>query len=167
MDGSQVRVDEVVGRVRVPAILLMVHGVLAGIASVGQVLLTLATWLGYTFIDLDSLLPPDAPREQLEDLALLLDTMTAFGVLSNLMWSAFQLAVAAFIVWGGQRLMEVQDRSIVILAALCAVVPGISSCCSAPIGLVAGVWALVIVFDEQVADVFEHHDHPEHFGPPG
>jgi len=150
-------------RVRLPAFLLIAHGVLAGLSSAAQGLLTFAAVLGFAIIDYDHLVPDP---EMAASLSMAMDALNAFGAITGLGMTGLQFLAAAFITWGGVRMMALRDRSVAILAALGAVVPGLSSCCLAPVGLIAGIWSLVLLFDEEIAEAFELHDHAHDPHPP-
>ena len=65
----------------------------------------------------------------------------------------FAIAISAFIIFGGYRMMKLSNYGLCIAASIAALVPCLSPCCC--LGLPAGIWALVVLCKPEVKAAFE------------
>jgi hypothetical protein len=60
---------------------------------------------------------------------------------------------SAFIIFAGLQMMKLQNHTMVVVAAILAMIPCFSSCCCV-IGIPIGVWTLVVVLNREVKAAF-------------
>jgi hypothetical protein len=125
-------------QVRLPAIFLLVTGILG---AVGQVISLLFTLLG-TGLDLAS--AHLGPSEEAIANAMS-GTMAVF-------FSILGLLTAAVIVFGALRMKDLRSHSLAVAASVIAMVPCASPCCL--LGLPVGIWALVVLLRPEVKAAF-------------
>lgn len=66
--------------------------------------------------------------------------------------SIIGMIIAALIIFAGIRMLKIQNRGFAIAASILAMIPCISPCCI--IGLPVGIWALVVLNDNDVKMAF-------------
>jgi hypothetical protein len=126
-------------RVKGPAIGLIVLG---GLGVIFAIIGLLANGM---LLDMyKSVLPPDQ-YQQVEG-ALKANTVV------RLAFSIFAVFVSAFVLYGGIQMMNLRNRSLVMIAAVVAMVPCIGPCCL--IGVPVGIWALVLLSKPEVKAAF-------------
>jgi hypothetical protein len=67
-------------------------------------------------------------------------------------FAMLHIALAAFILYGGIKMRNLEDHGVCLIAAILAIVPCIFPCCC--IGLPLGIWALVVLNDSAVKTNF-------------
>jgi hypothetical protein len=70
----------------------------------------------------------------------------------GLVFNVIQVAAAAVIIIGAQKMKNLQSRGMAMSASIVAMIPCVSSCCL--IGLPIGIWALVTLNDPNVRASF-------------
>ena len=131
-------------RVRVPAIGLILTGVVGGLFELLDILLSLALLLfpGLDRIDLG------LEGHGLLSRAWFVVTSSLYGVISGLVG----LALAGFLVFGGLKMMRLESHGIALAACILALIPCVSPCCL--IGLPFGILGLVVINDPPVKQAF-------------
>jgi len=150
-------------RVQAPAIALIVVGGLNLLVALLQVFGTL--WI--------IVQPADAPRKQLEALeksGLLPKEFTnamqeqqqnkspeeekITSVIQNIVFSALMMVVAILTMLGGFRMKYMRSYALSIVGAISAAIPCLScgGCCG--FGEIVGIWALIVLLNEQVKTAF-------------
>lgn len=72
--------------------------------------------------------------------------------ISGIIWSVFAIIYQGFIAWGGMQMMKLQGYGLSMAAAIMAMIPCLSPCCV--LGIPFGIWALVVLMDENVKMAF-------------
>ncbi len=124
--------------VKTPAVLIIIAGSLGMAFSLSGILSTL-TGLGTSSL---SHLPPEVPPEMLRLLTV------AVGIPANLVGLAFGL----LLVWGGVSMLKLQRWGLAIVVSIVAIICGNPCCC--PIGLIAGIWGLVLLTKPEIKSAF-------------
>lgn len=128
-------------RVKGPAISLMV---VAGLTFVLQVISILANLLGLSFMGTQDMSQLEG-MEGMEWLAPLLSGGVAivFGILV--------LAIAALIFFGALKMKSLESYGLAMTATILSMIPCFSFCC---IGIPFGIWALVVLLNDEVKAAF-------------
>lgn len=127
-------------QVRLPAVFLLVTGILG---AVGQAISLLFTILG-TGLDLADAGGSLGPSE--EALASLMSGTMA------VVFAILGLLAAAVIIYGALKMKDLQSHPLAVAAAVVAMVPCVSPCCL--LGLPVGIWALVVLLRPEVKAAF-------------
>ncbi len=142
-------------RVQVPAIALIVVGVLNLLLAAGPALYGLGA--------------SKMPLEQLEQEmrarnAKAVDDMEAQGwsvsdirnliVYGSLSWAGVDFLASFLVILGGVRMLALKNYGLAILAAIVAALPGVScsGCCG--LSVIVGIWALVVLINSDVRAAF-------------
>lgn len=144
------------GRVLVPAIALIVVGVLNLFLAGGPAVYGLGV-SKVPSATLENELRSKNP-EQLKELEA--QGMSVEDIRSMLIYGSFSLAgldfLASFLViFGGMRMLSLKNYGLAILAAVLAALPGVScsGCCG--VGEIVGIWALVVLINPDVRASFQ------------
>jgi len=138
--------------VRVPAILLMIVG---GLGVALALFGVIRPFLGISDLWAMDLLMPLLPPDVASKMAEAMRAMQAgqgsqaairvpLGILS--------LGFSAVILFGGLSMIKLQRWGLALAAAIMAIVCGNPCCC--PIGLVAGIWGLVVLSKAEIKAAF-------------
>lgn len=57
----------------------------------------------------------------------------------------FQLIISVLILFGAIRMIQLRSYELAFAAAIMSVIPCITSCCAWPLGLIFGIWAMVVL----------------------
>ncbi len=68
-------------------------------------------------------------------------------------WTAISLALSAAVLIGSIQMMRGRSWTFSVIAAIVAMIPCLGPCCA--IGIPFGIWALVVLFDQDVRASFE------------
>ncbi len=127
-------------QVRLPAIFLLVTGILGALSSAVSLLFNL---LG-AGMGLAGMVPGEAAYDD------------ALGNLMSgtlgVVFAIVGLAVAGLIVFGALKMKDLQSHALAMVAAIVAMVPCVSPCCL--LGLPVGIWALVVLLKPEVKAAF-------------
>ena len=119
--------------------------------------------LGVTILAiLWKLLMPAPTQDELHDLHLppaveryLFEASRGPGAL-DIAWGLLTLAAMAFVIFGGIRLYQLRQRSVVFTSAIILLIPCLSPCClSCGLSIGVGVWSLIVLLDPQVKAAFK------------
>lgn len=141
-------------RLNGPGLGLIVVGVLSALSSLGGVVSSfLGMLLGTTgpgFPDLGQFEGALGGPEQ-QQLQLLTNAMSGtMGMFTNLM----TLVVALVIVAGGLKMRTAEMYSLCVVAAAITLVPCLTPCCCCCVGMPVGIWALIVLLDQNVKSAF-------------
>jgi hypothetical protein len=134
--------------VQVPAILLLIHGILSalrGLWTLVQALLFHGTMVAQQRAQLEEL-PPEAQEMAAAILDILANPAIAVGS------SLLALLTSVLIVYGGLRMKALQSYALAVTAAILAMLPCNCPCCC--LGLPVGIWALVVLLKPEVKAAF-------------
>jgi hypothetical protein len=124
--------------VRVPAILLLI---VAGLGIVGSLVGLVAGLSGMGAMNLRNL-PPDFPPQVREWIAFSMGPVP----------SVVGLLLDVLILVGALSMLKLQRWGLALAACILAIFCGNACCC--PIGLVAGIWGLVVLVKPEVKSAF-------------
>jgi hypothetical protein len=62
--------------------------------------------------------------------------------------------VAFLGIWGGVRMLQLRSYGVAILASILTAVPVLSGCACACVGMIPGVWALIVLMNPDVREAF-------------
>ncbi|MCA9133908.1 MAG: hypothetical protein KDA45_12165 [Planctomycetales bacterium] len=145
----------VLRKVTPAAIGLIVAGILNGLLGIWGLLSAVLTLLGVG----PAIAAQQQQAEQLEELRKqgldwaeqLVETLYALQGPLGLTLSLIQLVAAAVIVYGGLQMKNLQSYGLSLGAAILALIPLVSCCCT---GLPIGIWAIVVLVDPHVKQSF-------------
>lgn len=141
--------DDVLAKIKIPAIGLIITGSLNGLIG----LLTLLSGL----LRLVGVVKEQTPTDEAERLGYYIGTGFGYGV------GFFSLILAPVIIFGGMKMLKGEKIGLAKTAAILAILP-ISSCCFV-IGIPFGIWALFILLKPEVKAAFENRN-ADNFYPP-
>ena len=72
----------------------------------------------------------------------------------NLVMSLLALAVSGLILWSGLQMRQLKGRGLAIAGSILGMLPCFTGCCCV-IGLPVGIWALVVLMNNEVKAAFE------------
>jgi len=128
-------------KVKGPAIALMV---IAAITFVMQILSIVAHILGISFMGAGDM----SQLEGMEGMEWMAPLMSGtFAIVSGLV----VMAVAALVFFGAMKMKDLQSYGLAMTAAILAIVPCFSFCCT---GIPFGIWALVVLLNKDVKPAF-------------
>ncbi len=145
---------DALSRLNGPGIGLIVVGALSALSSLGGLVSSfLGLLLGTTgpgFPDLGQFGGSLGGPEQ-QQLELITNAMGGtFGMFSNLM----TLVIALVIVAGGVKMRSGEMYSLCIVAAALTLIPCLTPCCCCCVGMPVGIWALIVLLDQNVKSAF-------------
>ena len=126
-------------RVKGPAIALIVLGALGILFALFGLLAK-----GLLLDVYRSALPPD--QYQRVEAAMKANTIMQMA------FSLVALLVSGFVLYGGFQMMNLRNRTLVMIASVVAMIPCIGPCCL--IGVPVGIWALVVISKPDVKAAF-------------
>jgi hypothetical protein len=145
-------------RVQVPAILLIVVGVLN---------LFMAAWPAFQAFQMTHI-PPEEVEEQMkkqnpqqwEQLQQMkkqgysVETILRYAGISFVIWAVVDFLASFLVILGGVRMLALKNYGLAVLASVTAALPIISctGCCG--LGEIAGLWALVVLLSTDVRVAF-------------
>ena len=130
---------DILGKLRAPAIGLLVCGVLNG--SFGALILLSG------LMRFSGILPNEKlPTQDAERIGYLMGTFGGYGV------GFLSLAAAPIIVFAAIRMMKGENRGFAILGAILAILP-ITSCCFF-VGAIFGIWSVIVLMNAEVKQFF-------------
>ncbi len=143
-------ISDALKRLKAPAIGLLVTGALSmamGAMTIVSGLLRLAGLMG------------KGPRikDDAEQLGYFIGMGVSYGA------GIFSMIAAPFIIFGAARMMKGQNRGLSMTAAILSILP--ITCCSFPLGVIFGIWALVVLMNPEVKDYFAGASN-QSFSPP-
>ena len=127
---------EIERKVKGPAIGLIVTGALGGLAAIADIVVHLAF--------------PEYARQSLEGMD---PNVARYAEAGGFVYMLVWLATCIFIVVGGLKMLRLQSWLFALLASIAAIVPCSPCCC---IGLVFGIWGLVVLQNDQVKEAFKN-----------
>ena len=130
--------SEVRRRLQLPATGLIIVGALNVVSGVLLILGRIASLV-------------NGPQREFTDDARRLGYLTASIYIPLV--SVISIIVAPVIIYGGIQMLKARRYSVVMLAAVLALIPVSSVCCIPSIPI--GIWALVVLRDTQVKAMFE------------
>jgi hypothetical protein len=144
------KMNETLNKLKGPAIGLIVTGALNG--AIG--LLTILSGL----LRLSGIMGKEARiHDEAEKLGYMVGTGLGYGV------GFLSLLFAPVIVLGAVKMMRGQSRGLAMTAAVLSLVP--ITCCSFPLGMIFGIWALVVLRSADIAAYFSGENISQ-FNPP-
>ena len=129
-------------KLKIPAIGIITTGALAGLLSLYGVI---ATLLGS---NKNTELPPGLPPEAAGFLKSYLAMMETF----NLPFNLLALVMSVLTLMAGIRMLQRRSYGLVMTGVIIGMVPCLSACCCT--GLPFGIWALVVLSNEEVRKSF-------------
>ena len=145
--------ERVRGRAMGAGIALIVAGSLNAIQSMFFLLVA-----GMALLDPAAFSEPGL-YENMAELPIGADEISAamvFAVYGGM--ALFSVLGSVFMIWGGANLLSLKGWSMPFLGALSAVIPCTSLCCWLPVGMVAGIWAFVVIAQSDVSAVLKSAD---------
>lgn len=139
------------GKVKTPAILLLLSGVVNLLSMLGS-----GAVLFVTFALNKATLMDQVLEQQQNDPNVTPETMEiafAFYTYLGVALSVFGLLFGAFIIFAAYRMLNLKGWGMAVTAAILSVVPCFQSCCI--LSLPVGIYALVVLFDENVKQNFK------------
>jgi hypothetical protein len=124
--------------IQIPAIGLLVTGILNVCVGVLIVLSALTRLAGIT--------KERVPTDEAERLGYYIATFGSYGI------GLLSLLLAPIIIYGAIQMLNGKKLGLAKTAAILAIIPFTSSCCL--IGVVFGIWALVVFGKPEVKDYF-------------
>lgn len=140
------RPREAPAKVQAPAIAMMVCG---GLSAAHGVYALARNLLGMN--------KNDGPPNNIQDNEALLElyeAMLPYDAAINITMSIIGICVSAFILFGGMRMLKLQNYSVCMTAAILAIFPCIWICGCCGIGNGVGIWALVVLMSSDVKSLF-------------
>jgi hypothetical protein len=134
-------------KVSTPAILLMVTGALVIVYWL-YVMVTVLT--GKAALQL-SQLPPELANDP--NLARYREFLEGAQGPAGALFCLFFIAAGGLIILGGLKMKNLQSYALAMTAAILAMIP-CCSCYCCLVGLPAGIWALVVLFEPEVKAAF-------------
>jgi hypothetical protein len=131
--------NEISGKLKVPAIGLIVTGSLNAIIGILVILSVLMQTLNGS---LDRTFTSDAERQGF-----------FAGFYGSALAGVLSLIFAPIVIFGGIKMMKGKSRNLAICAAILATIP-LSSCCFVA-GSIFGIWALVLLMKPDVKAFFQ------------
>lgn len=125
-----------------PATAMLVTGILCAVLSVIALVMNLT---GSAFT------PP--PGEMPAEMKPFFDMMQQMQGPVAIVSSLISVAISGLIIFAAQKLRALQSFSLVVTAAILAIVPCTSPCCC--IGIPVGIWVLVVLFKPEVKSAFQ------------
>ena len=125
--------QEALERVKVPAIGLVITGALGLLGGV----VSLVSWFAFPEFSQQSPMPG---WEWVSSPAL------------NLGYTAFSMALSAFVFVGGLKMGRLESYGFVITSSIVAIVPCFSCCLT---GMPFGIWAVIVLLNEDVKREFQ------------
>ncbi len=132
---------DMLSKVKGPALAMMI---IAGITFVLEILSILANLLGISFFGAGDM----SQLEGMEGMEWLAPLMS--GTFTIVM-GVFTLVGAALIFYGAMKMKDLQGYGLAMTAAILCLIPCFSICC---IGIPFGIWALVILLNQDVKNAF-------------
>ena len=129
-------------KLKIPAIGIITTGALAGLLSLAGVIATLSGSSKNTE------LPPGLPPEAAGFLKSYLAMMETF----NLPFNLLALVMSVLTLMAGIRMLQRRSYGLVMTGVIIGMVPCLSACCCT--GLPFGIWALVVLSNEEVRKSF-------------
>lgn len=133
--------DDMLSKVKGPALALMI---IAGITFGLEILSILANLLGISFMSAGDM----SQFEGMEGMEWLAPLMSGTF---TIVLGVFTLVGAAVIFYGAMKMKDLQSYGLAMTAAILALIPCFSICC---IGIPFGIWALVILLNQDVKAAF-------------
>ncbi len=132
---------DMLSKVKGPALAMMI---IAGITFVLEILSILANILGISFLSAGDM----SQFEGMEGTEWLAPLMS--GTFTVVM-GVFTLVGAAVIFYGSTKMKDLQGYGLAMTAAILSLIPCFSICC---IGIPFGIWALVVLLNDDVKKAF-------------
>lgn len=143
--------NDVLGKLKVPAIGLIIVGVL----NFGLGLLSVLSGL----LRLTGLIPGDrVPTNEAERVGYFIGTFGGYAV------AFISLVVAPFIIYGAIQMLNGKNHRSAKRAAILAIIPLIS-CCFV-FGIPFGIWALVVLSKPEIKAFFNGENNYQNYYPP-
>ena len=150
-------IAQIKGRVQVPAICLIVVGILNLFFALYMVVnsiyttLTPAEQLKATQMQMFDAMPPAMKADAEKKTATEMKTQAMF---INWPLTLFALLASILPIAGGIRMLSLKSHALAICGAISAAIPcvSISACCGAGVGI--GIWALVVLLNADVKSAF-------------
>jgi len=101
--------------------------------------------------------PVDQLRQAFDQAGMDPETTETFVSLlagGNLVMSLIALAVSGLILWSGLQMRQLKGRGLAIAGSILGMLPCFTGCCCV-IGLPVGIWALVVLMNNEVKAAFE------------
>ncbi|HEV7645683.1 MAG TPA: hypothetical protein VGO50_17220 [Pyrinomonadaceae bacterium] len=137
--------NDVLKRLKAPAIGLLVTAILdlaIGALTILSGLARLAGVLG----------KEPRIRDDAEKLGYFIGTGLGYG------GGILSVILAPIIIYGAVKMMKGQSRGLSMTAAVLSIIP--ITCCSFPLGMIFGIWALVVLRNPEVKAYFESGYNP-------
>lgn len=131
---------EILDKLKVPGIGLIFTGVINGCLGALALISGLLRFSGIAGKE-------KLPIDEAERIGYLMGTFGGYGV------GVLSLIVAPVIVFGGIKLIKGESRGLVIASAILSILP-VTSCCFF-IGIIFGVWTLVVLRNPDVKLLFQ------------
>ncbi|MHB1423353.1 MAG: hypothetical protein ACYC3I_09205 [Gemmataceae bacterium] len=149
------KTGEVRNRIMVPAILLIVVGVLNLLLAIGP------AFYGFgvsqlTPAQLEQQLQTQNPQ-QLADLkkaGYTVDQVRTWLLYGFFIWAAVAFLASLLVILGAIRMMSLKNYGLALFASILAALPFVScsGCCG--VGEIAGIWALIVLLSAEVKAAF-------------
>jgi hypothetical protein len=131
--------NAVAGKVKAPAIAIIV---VSALGILGQLVGMVMRLVG---VGMNTMPTSNMSAEQ----ARIMNMMSGgLGVVGALL----AVAIGAFIIYGGMKMMNLQSYGLALAAAIVIMIPCLSPCCC--LGLPAGIWAIVVLSNAEVKAAF-------------
>ncbi len=133
--------EAILSKVKGPAISMMV---VAGLTFVLEIFSILANLLGITFMGAADM----SQFEGMEGMEWLAPLMSGTF---TIVFGLFTLIGAAVIFYGAMKMKDLQSYGLAMTAAILSLIPCFSMCC---IGIPFGIWALIVLLNDDVKKAF-------------
>jgi hypothetical protein len=144
-------------KVNAPSILLILVGILSILTAVGPLAIsgiTMATPVGTIKAQQEQAqqmmkqMFPNLPAEQVQTP----EQQKMINIISYGVTGALWIVVGLLNIFGGVRMRGLRSYGLAVVASILALLPCISPCCL--LGQVAGIWALVVLLNQDVKSAF-------------
>lgn len=133
---------EALAKVKIPATGLIIIGVLNGLFALFNIIANLFNIGGVDPEQFEGLPPEFA------------EVLAASGGAIGVVFGLVQLAVAGLAIYGGLQMKKLQSYGLAIAASILVMIPCITPCICCVLGLVFGIWSLVVLFNAEVKQAF-------------
>jgi uncharacterized protein YneF (UPF0154 family) len=136
-------------KVKTPAILLMISGIISLLTNVVGGSMTAVLYLGMKdeiMKELEKNPNQDVPVESLD----VIFNLYGYG---GIVCAVLGLIVGAFVIFAAVRMMKLQGWGMALTAAILSLIPCFQGCCL--LAMPAGIYAMVVLLDSSVKPTFD------------
>ena len=141
-------VERAKGRVKTPAIILLIVGAIGGIVSLLNVpsIFTLDAQLEQVEVRWDN--DPNLKAQQKQEMKQMLANVKGPIKIVLPLSIAFGLFTSALTIFASIRIMSLKSRGLGVFASVVSMFPILSGCCC--LGLPVGIWVLIVLSNSEV-----------------